>query len=315
MSNLNIIDELLKDENLPEVEAATPHSKIELTPSPEILAQSQSTQTSEQPTEPKTNENPSELREFTRIDVREKQLELKFSNDLQFAKQYIENISLGGLFVKTTQKHELGAIIPIEFSIPSKGSENNSKAFNLKGKVCRVTPEGVGLEFTNLSLEARQELEDFVRSILPKGAAIQNKVRAASVDRLEKSREQKAKADEKLRRLAISSITIGLLILLNYFMYRNLQITSEMTDVHARVDKIHLGDQDVDRSEIRSIERNSEGLFMVYLKNGKKLQVPRTQLEDRLPYDLRVDLHVLTTARRSPPPRTPKLSRVIRQKR
>lgn len=310
MSKLDAIDELLSNEDLPDLEASKSLSKIELTPSAEAMARAKSKQTAPQP-----EADGIERREFTRIEVLDKNLELKFSNDMQFAKQYIENISLGGLFVKTTKKHEMGQLVPIEFSIPSRSGDSGQKVFKLMGKVCRVTPQGVGLEFTNLSSEMRTELEDFVRSILPKGAQLQSKAKAASVDRIEKLREVRLGQQKQIRRLAIQGFAVIFLILVNFFAYRDLQETSEATAPHIRREVIQIGDQNVPRSEIRSISQESPGVFKVYLEHGEPLMVTQKQLEKNLPYDLRVDMRILTTFHAAKPKRSSNTSQTLRLER
>src|SRR4051794_2783903 len=119
MSAKDVIEKLLEGEDLPKVEhRPTELPKLEV--SPETLKRAQSpasSSTSETPDNPQPVASGGiERREFTRIEVGDRKLELKFTHGLQFARQYIENISLGGLFLKTQTKAEMGSLMDIEFS-------------------------------------------------------------------------------------------------------------------------------------------------------------------------------------------------------
>jgi hypothetical protein len=50
---------------------------------------------------------------------------------------------------------------------------------------------------------------------------------------------------------------------------------------------------------------------MVFLEDGTQLQLTKDQLEKELPYDLRVDLHVLSTLPTLKPRRTSQTSQTI----
>ena len=63
-------------------------------------------------------------REFSRADILEKKLELRFSISNQFARQYIENISVGGLFVRTDQRPCMWSWIPTEFTVPGHNCQS-----------------------------------------------------------------------------------------------------------------------------------------------------------------------------------------------
>ena len=59
---------------------------------------------------------------------------------------YIKDISAKGLFIETQQPVSVGHIITMTFSLP--GFE---KPLKVKGKVSRITPQGAGVKFIELS--------------------------------------------------------------------------------------------------------------------------------------------------------------------
>jgi hypothetical protein len=140
-----------------------------------------------------------ERRIFTRVNVSDQKLELKFLNENQFAKQYIENISVGGLLVKTKYKPKLGSFIPVEFSI---GQINSTpKIIKLRAKVCRVTGDSIGLEFPDLNRDNRKVVEKFVRSALAPGSSAARQVKKSTLEHLEQMREKETSMDQKVKEI------------------------------------------------------------------------------------------------------------------
>ena len=64
-------------------------------------------------------------------------------NDVQF-KDSIEDISYGGVFIKTDEQFSIGQEIMVSFSIPRLKINNN---ITLIGEVVRIVPDGVGVRF------------------------------------------------------------------------------------------------------------------------------------------------------------------------
>ena len=63
--------------------------------------------------------------------------------DVQF-KDIIENISHGGVFIKTDEKFSIGQEIMVSFSVPRLKVNNK---ITLIGEIIRISSEGVGVRF------------------------------------------------------------------------------------------------------------------------------------------------------------------------
>jgi type IV pilus assembly protein PilZ len=81
------------------------------------------------------------------------------------------NISVGGMFIKADSPYAVGSRLELEFSFPGREG-----TFHAEGKVIRVVhldpdsnPEdfdpGMGVQFTNLSQEARDAIDAFINEI------------------------------------------------------------------------------------------------------------------------------------------------------
>lgn len=248
-----------------------------------------------------------EKREYTRVAVQNAQLHLQFANDLLFARQYIENISVGGLFVKTNKKFRMAELIPIEISIPSGESP---KKFSLSGRVARIAADGVGLEFTGMRDDVRRELENFVRSILPQGVSIHRKVKASSVDHLEQVRLKKLESKNKLRRLEWRALVLTLLVLLNlgainYFQSAKVEQSLSEITTHT----VNINGQEVERAKIRGLNLTSEGRLKFLLADGSSIDLPKSdETIKMLPSNLQFDLKTLESLKRPKVIRSPKNS-------
>ncbi|MBN8555781.1 MAG: PilZ domain-containing protein [Deltaproteobacteria bacterium] len=262
------IGELLDEENLPAIEQAEGLPLIRT-----------------------AQEIGSDKREFTRVDIAEKKFELKFNNEAQFARQYIENISMGGLFVKTDRKAPMGTMIPIEFSIP-QGTEN--KTFKLNARVCRVAEGGLGLEFTNVPKSTKQELEKFVLSVLPEGVAISTKAKKSTVERLEKIRESKVDSIKKLKVIGIKIAAVVALVAVNGVLFNNLQEIKNL-ETHDADQSVQIEDKRIQIPEIQSVSRSKDGEFVFFLSDGTNIQSHNRSIDQKLPYQLRQTMHLLNS--------------------
>jgi uncharacterized protein (TIGR02266 family) len=278
MKSSELIEKLLDDEELPPVEEAI---GLPLIRAPEELAE----------LEQKKSDGGMDKREFSRIDIREKQLALKFANESQFARQYIENISIGGLFVKTDLKPAMGSFMPIEFSIPQ---EEGEKVFRLKARVCRVAEAGVGLEFTNLSPEVRQDLEKFVLSILPEGVGLTARAKKSTIERLESLREARLDADKKLKSISLKLLFVAVLIGANIWMINDIHELKTI-ESHAADTRIHLSDKEIDVHELQSVSRSQDGTLHFFLADGTSVETRGAEIEKQLPYQLRQTIHLLSS--------------------
>ncbi len=262
---------------------------------------------------PVIHPKPEERRNFSRADVLEKNLCLDFVSGAQFAKQYIENISLGGLFVRTQQKASMGDILPIQFSIPTATGEN--RQFDLKGRVCRVTATGLGLEFTNLSNEMRHELEDFVKSVLPSGVPIVARAKASTIERLDERRLREAKRKEELKSVRGQLAILATMIFLNVFMtHRYLETQSEEKIRLSINPTLTIHGKTFSASSVKSIERQQHDKWLLHLANGTNVEASTKELDGRLPQHLQQSVEFLKHISAPKSPRisknSPKLTRL-----
>jgi hypothetical protein len=264
------LEALFEDENLPVVpERAEPLKKLELTPSPEALSAAEKFKT----------QGGIEKRIFNRVETKS-QLSLRFTHQEQFAKQYIENISLGGLFVRTQLKPGLGATLPIEFEVPTR---QGSKAFRLLGKVRRQTESGLGIEFVDLTTEIRAELEAFVKSTLPEGTPIANQIKKASVDRLGKMREEtelkKGRHQKIFRRwaLAISLVILNASIAIDWI--RDAEDKSVQNGARSQRDSVEVQGQKIELLRIQSVQRSAQGEIILRLNDGSLIRTDAKELQ------------------------------------
>ena len=106
-------------------------------------------------------ENVHERREDLRVPTA---LKVSYLSPMEFVDDYLHNLSLGGLFVKTNDPLSPGEQTPLKVFLPDK-----EKELEVTGEVMWVrreeedTPEGklppgMGLRFLNLSKEARERI-------------------------------------------------------------------------------------------------------------------------------------------------------------
>lgn len=209
-----------------------------------------------------------EKREFTRAEVLDKKIGVRFNNQLQFARQYIENISLGGIFVKTTDKFQMGQIITMEFKVPHPQQMGEEINFQLKAKVCRITDQGVGLEFTNLDQENRILLEGFVRSVLPSGIDIRAKPKQASIDRVEQLREARKASSQARRRIRLQLLFIISLLIANGFLFHE-NIKELQSRISYDNSRIRIGNESIDLRKIRRLKKTKDGSLVIEHSEGQ----------------------------------------------
>ena len=81
-----------------------------------------------------------------------------------FISEYSIDISLGGVFIRTGEKREIGDMIYLQFSL-----KDGSKLIEGLGRVVHVNTEadgfpGLGIEFVNFDDESMQLIEKIVES-------------------------------------------------------------------------------------------------------------------------------------------------------
>ncbi len=254
---------------------------------------------------PDTESGGLEKREFTRIDVKERQISVRFHNELHFAKHYMENISVGGLFVRTDDKYEMGALVPIEFEV--KTSEfGEPELFQLKGKVCRITDNGVGLEFTNLDQVTRTRLESYVQSILPRGTNLRTKAKQSTIEKLEQMRQERAQKVQTSKKYAMQILALLCLALTNGLLVKQQLDISRSERVNAD-QSIEIQGKKIKWNEIRSLEQTNRNETVVKTAS-ESFTVNTNDLEMNLPPHLKHQFQILKSTPPKKPIRRPKNS-------
>jgi len=82
-------------------------------------------------------------RKYFRI---ERRLPVTYANERHAYRNFIRDISLGGVFMLTSVPFKVGDEIKIAFNYGDQGN-----LVRILGKVARVTPEGVGVRFISLN--------------------------------------------------------------------------------------------------------------------------------------------------------------------
>jgi Tfp pilus assembly protein PilZ len=72
-------------------------------------------------------------------------------------KSYILDISIGGVFVETSEKMPVGKEITLKFSLP-----NHPQPFTLSGKIAWSSSRGFGLKFDSVTSQQGDMLKSFV---------------------------------------------------------------------------------------------------------------------------------------------------------
>ncbi len=72
-------------------------------------------------------------------------------------KNYILDISIGGVFIETDQKFPVGRQIMLKFSLPS-----HNQPFTLTGRIAWSSPRGFGLQFDEMTPQQSHILKTFV---------------------------------------------------------------------------------------------------------------------------------------------------------
>jgi hypothetical protein len=74
----------------------------------------------------------------------------------------IKNLSLRGAFINTPEKIEQGAQIEIKIILDDSPP---AVSVILSGKVVRVAPEGIGIQFTGMYMDAYERLRDVIADL------------------------------------------------------------------------------------------------------------------------------------------------------
>lgn len=90
---------------------------------------------------------------------------VNFSAGSRYYTSSIQNISVDGAFIHTRAAFEIGEAVSMAFSYP-----DFPDVFRIRGRICRVTPRGIGVQFQGLSPPQRNRINALLEWI--KGHAI-----------------------------------------------------------------------------------------------------------------------------------------------
>jgi uncharacterized protein (TIGR02266 family) len=80
-----------------------------------------------------------------------------YSTEDRFYKDYIQDISAGGVFIETRMPFRAGQEVSLTFPLP-----NYQKYIKIMGEVARVTTQGIGVKFKTVD----QDQEVMIKSLL-----------------------------------------------------------------------------------------------------------------------------------------------------
>ncbi len=80
-----------------------------------------------------------------------------YSTEDRFYKDYIQDISAGGVFIQTRMPFRAGQDVSLSFPLP-----NYQKYIKIMGEVARVTTRGIGVKFKTVD----QDQEVMIKSLL-----------------------------------------------------------------------------------------------------------------------------------------------------
>ena len=80
-----------------------------------------------------------------------------YSTENRVYRDYIQNLSAGGVFIETHMPFTSGQEVSLAFPLP-----NYEKYIKIIGEIARVTPQGIGVVFKMIN----QEQETMVKSLL-----------------------------------------------------------------------------------------------------------------------------------------------------
>lgn len=110
--------------------------------------------------EPKINWE--ERRQHERVTIDRPDFQVSFQNQHQFMKMYVQDLSKGGMFVKSNKQVPVGEQVQIAFEIPSLEDPLRRDLFQVKGVVVRSLENGMGISFIEIDEEIRRKIETFI---------------------------------------------------------------------------------------------------------------------------------------------------------
>ena len=98
-----------------------------------------------------------ERRKYDRIDFF---TIIDYSAGDQYYRDFIQDMSNSGVFIKTSQKFSTGQIIRMIFM-----SRDNQKPFKINGEIVRVSPDGIGVKFQIESQVQEEAIKSLIQVI------------------------------------------------------------------------------------------------------------------------------------------------------
>lgn len=193
-----------------------------------------------------------ELRAHERFQIDENALEIKFGSLEAFSKSYVRDISLGGLFVKTSLKPNLKEVLPIVLTLPAT-SEEKGERFVLKGRVVRLASDGVAFEFIDLTPQRRAQLEDYLASNPHQLSSGTAPIRKDSIRRVEERRLSKVELAKKRKALRVRIAALFALFLLNILMGLEINREAQERSASPRRQTFSVDGRNVAVSEISKV--------------------------------------------------------------
>ncbi|MGA0163868.1 MAG: PilZ domain-containing protein [Bdellovibrionota bacterium] len=241
--------------------------------------------------EPKTNFE--DLRKQKRVNIASKRVGVRFQNKQHFAKQYIENISSGGLYIRTSEDFKTGDLVHLEFNVPDPTQSDQELRFTLVGSICRTDENGVGLQFTNLDQEARYQLEKYVHSVLSDGVQVNSQPKSTVMAKIEERRllrrTQQNKRKQSLRKIGILVVLAAINAYLGFYAYRDFSTPSSGLPTKY----VFLNGKQIEIESINSFAKDSEGKFWLEW-NGNRFEITNlSNFQKQLPVHLRHQLDVM----------------------
>lgn len=241
--------------------------------------------------DPKTNFE--DLRKQKRVNIASKRVGVRFQNKQHFAKQYIENISSGGLYIRTNESFKTGDLVHLEFNVPDPTQSDQELRFTLVGSICRTDASGVGLQFTNLDQEARYQLEKYVHSVLSDGMQVNSQPKSAVMAKIEERRQlrrtRQNKKRQSLRKIGILVLLGAINAYLGFYSYRDFSTPSSAPQTKY----IFLNGNQIEIESINSFEKDSDGKFWVELNENRFEIMNISEFENQLPAHLRHQFDVM----------------------
>jgi Tfp pilus assembly protein PilZ len=98
-----------------------------------------------------------ERRKYNRIDFF---TIIDYSAGDQYYRDFIQDMSNSGVFIKTSQKFSTGQMIRMIFM-----SRDNQKPFKINGEIVRVSPDGIGVKFQIESQVQEEAIKSLIQVI------------------------------------------------------------------------------------------------------------------------------------------------------